>query len=97
MFKTSTRSKSVHGDHGYPNANSCTRNSNPMPKISAPRRIVCLAIAFRAIPFSRNFSVTSANDTPARKINSGAGNVPPSRDHPISDDDFLASGLIHES
>jgi hypothetical protein len=97
IFSTSTRRRSVQGDHGYPSANSCKRNSNPSPKISAPRRIVCLAMALRSIPFSRNFSVTSANDTTAKKINSGAGKVPPSRDHAISEDDLFASGLIHES
>ncbi len=68
-----------------------------MPKTSAPRSIVCFAIVLRAIPFSRNFSVTSANDRPAKKMNNGAGSVPPSFDHPINDDDFFASGLIHES
>src|SRR5262249_28047779 len=31
MLRTSTRSKSVHGDHGYPRANSWTRNSSPSP------------------------------------------------------------------
>jgi hypothetical protein len=30
-------------------------------------------------------------------MNSGAGSVPPSFDHPVNDEDFLASGLIHES
>ena len=68
-----------------------------MPKTSAPRKIVYFAMALRSSPFSRNFSVTSANDTPAKKIKSGAGSVPPSFDHPVNDDDFFASGLIHES
>src|SRR6266550_2064251 len=54
-------------------------------------------MALRSIPFSRNSSVTKANDTPAKKMNSGAGSVPPSFDHPVNDDDFFASGLIHES
>ena len=68
-----------------------------MPKTSAPRKIVCFAMVLRSIPFSRNFSVTNANDTPAKKMKSGAGNVPPSLDHAVNDDDFLASGLIQES
>ena len=54
-------------------------------------------MALRSIPFSRRRSVTSANDTPAKKTKSGAGSVPPSCDHTISDDDFLASGLSQES
>src|SRR6267143_1782113 len=38
MFNTSTRSKSVHGELGYPKINSCPRNSSPSPKISAPAK-----------------------------------------------------------
>src|SRR2546429_4626768 len=56
------------------------RNNRPMPKTSAPRKIVCFAMVLRSIPFSRNFSVTKANDTPAKKMKSGAGSVPPSFD-----------------
>lgn len=68
-----------------------------MPKISAPRRMVCFAMAPRSIPFSRKRSVISAKETPARKMNSGAGSVPPRRDQAINEEDFFASGLIHES
>jgi len=96
MFSTSTRSKSVAGDHGYPSAYSCTRKSNPSPYTSAPRNIVCFAIAPRSIPFSRIFSVTSATEIPARKMKSGAGSVPPSRDQAIKAE-FRASGLSQES
>ncbi len=54
-------------------------------------------MALRAMPFSRKRSVTSAKEIPARKTNSGAGNVPPSWDQMISEEDFLASGLSQES
>src|SRR6267154_4665601 len=75
IFSTSTRNKSVHGALGYPKINSCPRNSRPNAKISAPRKIVVRAIALRATPFSRNRCVTIAEETPARKMNSGAGTV----------------------
>ena len=68
-----------------------------MPKISAPRRMVCLAIAFGATPFSRKRSVTRAKETPERKMKSGAGSVPPSCDQTIKEEDFLAAALSHES
>jgi hypothetical protein len=95
-LRTSTRSKSVQGDHGWPSTNSCTRNSNPKPKISAPRRIVVSAISFAETPFARMRSVTSANETPTRKRNSGAGSVPPSCDHPMNAD-LRAAPPSHES
>src|ERR1700682_5864237 len=45
MFSTSTRSKSVHGDFGYPKTNSCTRHSHPKPQTPAPRQIVVRVMA----------------------------------------------------
>jgi len=96
MFSTSTRNKSVHGEIGIPKINSCIRNSIPSPKISAPRDITCFAIAPRATPFPRSFSVTSATDTPAKNINSGAGNVPPICEY-RKNSVFFASALSHES
>ncbi len=96
MFSTSTRNKSVHGEIGIPKINSCTRNNIPSPNTSAPRHITCFAIAPRAIPFPRNFSVTNATDTPAKNINSGAGSVPPICEY-RKNSVFFASALSHES
>ena len=77
IFSTSTRNKSVHGEIGIPKINSCKRKKIPNPNTSAPRRITRFAIAPRVTPFARNFSVTSATEIPAKKINNGAGSVPP--------------------
>ena len=46
-----------------------------MPKTSTPRKIVCFAMVLRSIPFSRNFSVTNAKDTPAKKSNHKKDNI----------------------
>src|SRR5580704_14179268 len=77
-FKMSTRSRSVHGAWKKLRTYSCKRNSSANKKISPPRRIELLAIAFAFIPFARIRSVVNASDTPARNKNSGAGSVPPS-------------------
>ncbi len=81
VFKISTRNKSVHGAPPPPSNHSCTRNSNPSPRISAPRKIVVRAITFADAPRSRILSVINAKEIPARNKNSGAGKVPPSCDH----------------
>ena len=81
VFRMSTRSKSVQGAQGMPSTYSCTRNSRPSPRISAPRRIALRAIWFAPIPFSRILPDTRAIETPARKRKSGAGIVPLSCDH----------------
>jgi hypothetical protein len=51
----------------------------------------------RSRPFALRCSVTSAKETPERKMKSGAGNVPPSCDQMISEEDFRAAGLSQES
>ena len=96
MFSTSTRSKSVHGESGIPKINSCKRKRSPSPNTCTPRKITCLAIKPRWTPFARSFSVTSATETPAKKINSGAGSVPPNCDQ-ANQADLRASALSHES
>src|SRR5690349_10504995 len=69
VLSTSTRSRSDQGAQGNAIRYSCRRNSNPSPKISAPRRIVVFAISFAGTSFLRSLSVTSANEMPARNRN----------------------------
>ena len=82
--------------HPHAMAYSCNRNSSPSPKISAPLRMVAMAIVFADNPFCRSLPITSAHEIPARKRNNGAGKVPPSCDH-MKNVDLRASGLSHES
>ena len=96
MFSTSTRNRSVHGEIGIPSTNSCTRKSIPSPNTSVPRHITCFAMAPRSTPLPRSFSVTKATATPAKKINRGAGRVPPICEY-RKPSDFFASTFSHES
>ena len=78
VFSMSTRSRSLSGAQPQAMRYSCRRKSRPKPKISAPRRIVARAICAGGRFFFHSFSVTSANEIPARNKNRGAGKVPPS-------------------
>jgi len=95
-FSTSTLSRSVAGDQGSPLTYSCTRNSNPKPRISAPRFSVVRPISSAEVDRCQSLSVTSANEIPAKKRNSGAGRVPPSCDH-MKKVVFREPALSHES
>jgi hypothetical protein len=96
VFRTSTRNKSVHGAHPQAITYSCKRNKNPSARISAPRRIVVLAMEAEDVPFCLNLSTTRATEIPAKKRNKGAGKVPPNCDH-IKKVDFFALPLSHAS
>ncbi len=96
VLSTSTRTRSLFGAHPQAITYSCTRNSSPYTKISAPRKIVVRAISADGTSFRHSFSVTSANEIPARNRNSGAGNVPPSCEY-IKKRLCLACGLSQES
>ena len=75
---------------------SSFRVNNPNAKMSAPRRNVILVIS-PAVTFLRtSLSTTSANETPARKRNRGAGRVPKSCEY-IRNVLLRASPPSHES